>query len=172
MEILGINKESSQGEVIAQAPCRNTIKICLQKVGAKKGVSLVPKGSARPQDTRRQMAGVSARNCMPQVCTLIISNFVKGKHEIPKRLTEDCRIAHKVAEQLAQLQMNNVQSFQVCNHDTTSTHVHNIVRSGDSNHDNWLLVSTTSKEKAHEKDHQLSLAKKILSATACQQSGT
>ena len=66
MEILGINKESSQGEVIAQAPCRNTIKICLQKVGAKKGVSLVPKGSTRPQGTRRQMTGLHARNCLSQ----------------------------------------------------------------------------------------------------------
>ena len=81
---------------------------------------------------------------MNQAFTFIISNFVKGKQKIPKDFPKGFRIVHKVAEQLAQCRMKPVQNFQVCNHDMTSTHVHDGVRASDHKHDDWCLVSTTS----------------------------
>ena len=44
-----------------------------------------------------------------------------------------------------------VKSFQVCNHDMTSTYVHDGARVGDFKHDDWFLVSTTSQEKGIKK---------------------
>ena len=52
MFILDVEKDNSKGEATARAPCRNTTKIFLQRVGAKEEVILVPEGSARPQGTR------------------------------------------------------------------------------------------------------------------------
>ena len=86
MDILSIEKKSSKGEVTYEDPCRNTINIFLQNVGTKEGVSLIPGRSARPQGARRQMAGFSVRNFISQVCTLILSNFLKGNFEIHKDL--------------------------------------------------------------------------------------
>ena len=47
--------------------------------------------------------------------------------------------------------MNPAQSFQLCNHNITPTYVHDRVWAGYSKHDNWCLVSTTSKEKVSRK---------------------
>ena len=162
MDILDMEKESSKGKVTAGDPCRNSIKLCMQRVGTKEGVSLVPEGSVRPKGARRKMGGSSARNCMPQVCTLVLSNFVKGKYEIPKDFPEGYKTSHKVAEQLAQCLIWPVKGFQAYNNDMTSTYVYDGVHVGNFKHDNWCLVLTTSQEKFMQKRSSAIIDKKYV----------
>lgn len=146
-----LTMDRKKGFITKVAPCRATLKHCMHRVGGEEGVSVVPEKSARPQGARRQMAGLSSRNCMSQLATLILSNFTPGKYEIPKELPEGCRLAHKIAENIAGCQMKPIQPFQLINHDMTSTYVHDGVHQGDSKHDKWCLVSTTSQETGTRK---------------------
>ena len=83
-----LNMEKEKGVITKGPPSNATLKLCLQQCAAAEGVSVVRESSARPQGARRQMAGRSSRNCMSQICNLILSNFTPGKYEVPSNLQD------------------------------------------------------------------------------------
>ena len=148
-----LNMEKEKGVITKGPPSNATLKLCLQQCAAAEGVSVVRESSARPQGARRQMAGRSSRNCMSQICNLILSNFTPGKYKVPSNLPEGCKLAHKIAEQVAGIPMKPIKPWQIINHDMTSMYVWN----GSEQDENkvacnaWCLVSTASQEKGSRK---------------------